>query len=52
MIPRILLSFLLICISLQVFPQKETYNWFFGNRAGIDFNSGYPVIRNDGRMLA
>jgi gliding motility-associated-like protein len=52
MIPRILLSFFLIFISLQVFPQKETYNWFFGNQAGIDFNSGYPVIRNDGRMLA
>jgi len=50
---RILFNlFLIVTVTLSGYAQKETYNWFFGNRAGIDFNSGYPVIRNDGRMLA
>ena len=47
-----ILGLLLCLVGTDGFGQKETYNWFFGTFAGIDFNSGYPVIRNDGAMYA
>ena len=39
---KILLLFLLFC-SAFVSAQKEANHWFFGNNAGVDFNSGSAV---------
>ncbi len=32
------------------FSQNEANIWYFGNHAGLDFNSGSPVILIDGQM--
>lgn len=32
--------------------QGEANNWYFGNKAGISFNSGVPVALTDGEMQA
>ncbi|MFT4741337.1 MAG: gliding motility-associated-like protein [Marivirga sp.] len=45
-----LLVFLLIASHLQA--QKEFNVWYFGDGAGIDFNSGTPVPLTDGKMKA
>ncbi|MFI5135234.1 MAG: hypothetical protein ACHQD9_05240, partial [Chitinophagales bacterium] len=42
----------LILFSLKVFSQKETNNWYFGNYAGLDFNSGSPVVLTNSAMSA
>ncbi len=44
----------LIFIIYTAFPQKETYNWYFGNSAGITFNpSGTaPSVISDGQLLS
>lgn len=39
---------LLICISS--FAQKEAGIWYFGDKAGLDFSSGSPVVLTDGQM--
>ena len=31
-----------------VFAQKEHYVWYFGDSAGVDFNSGSPVALTNG----
>jgi PKD repeat protein len=33
---------------INTYAQKEAANWYFGGGAGLDFNSGTPVIDNDG----
>ena len=35
--------FLLVLIPILAFSQKEAAFWYFGNFAGLDFNSGNPV---------
>lgn len=30
--------------------QREAANWYFGNNAGLDFNSGSPIILDDGQL--
>ena len=35
--------FLLVLIPFFAFSQKEAAFWYFGNLAGLDFNSGNPV---------
>jgi len=37
-------------IVLQGFSQKEANNWYFGNQAGVDFNSGSPIAFNGSAM--
>lgn len=39
----LVLMLFLMLISPQAFAQKEAANWFFGNTAGLNFNSGFPV---------
>ncbi len=34
----------------DAFPQKESYNWYFGRNAGITFINGPPEAVHDGRM--
>ncbi|MFD1292558.1 T9SS type B sorting domain-containing protein [Lutibacter holmesii] len=43
----ILLLFLLPTLS---FSQKEAAIWYFGQYAGLDFNSGVPVVLTDGQI--
>lgn len=38
----------LLISSIYALAQKETYIWYFGNHAGIDFNSGAPVGLSNG----
>jgi hypothetical protein len=52
--PKVIACLLLIlqCLAARHgFPQKEANNWYFGNQAGIDFNTGYPVVLNNSSML-
>ncbi|HIF15070.1 MAG TPA: T9SS type B sorting domain-containing protein, partial [Bacteroidetes bacterium] len=43
------LSILLLLTSISI-AQKEANIWYFGNGAGLDFNSGSPVALTDGVM--
>lgn len=45
--------FLLISLcfcNLIVQSQGETNIWYFGRNAGLDFNSGSPIVLNDGAL--
>ena len=48
------IRFLLITIAFFVaqssFGQREASRWYFGNAAGLDFNSGVPVALTDGQL--
>ena len=44
----VIISFWLL--TIHVSAQKEGNIWYFGNKAGLDFNSGAPVILTDGAM--
>jgi len=50
----LLISFVLYCqllfFSFSVFGQKEGHNWYFGNQAGITFNSGSAVAVTNSQM--
>ncbi|MFM9989568.1 PKD domain-containing protein, partial [Flavobacterium sp.] len=41
--------FLLLPI-IPAFSQNETNNWYFGENAGLSFNSGSPVALTDGQL--
>lgn len=43
----IVVSFFILNIG---FAQNEANVWYFGNNAGLDFNSGMPVALTDGQM--
>lgn len=45
---RLFLLFLLI--PIVSFAQKEANIWYFGVHAGLDFNSGNPVVLTDGQV--
>jgi len=38
-----ILTFLLASLSVFAFAQKQTYNWYFGNRVGLNFNQSPPL---------
>ena len=42
----------LIFLFSIIYGQKEANIWYFGNQAGLDFNSGSPVTLTDGAMFA
>jgi len=48
--PKYLLIFIVVinCFVLQA--QKEANIWYFGNKAGINFNNGIPVALTNGAM--
>ncbi|MCD4773116.1 MAG: gliding motility-associated C-terminal domain-containing protein [Bacteroidales bacterium] len=53
---KILIYFLLFFCTLsylQTFsqPNKRTNFWYFGENAGLDFNSGQPIITNYGQFF-
>jgi gliding motility-associated-like protein len=39
-----------IFFSIKVSAQRDAANWYFGNFAGLDFNSGVPVVIDDGAL--
>ncbi len=43
---------ILIVLLHQMFAysQKEAANWYFGNNAGLDFNSGIPISITSGKL--
>ena len=48
---RILLFALFFVAALQaVTAQREASRWYFGNEAGLDFNSGQPIAVTDGKL--
>jgi gliding motility-associated-like protein len=46
-----LLLFILLFLSIGCFAQGEANIWYFGNKAGLDFNSGSPVALTDSQMV-
>ena len=42
----------LFLLPLALYSQNETANWYFGNGAGLSFNSGIRTVLNDGAMIA
>ncbi len=49
-LPVLLLIFLFCFCADITFAQKQGNIWYFGNRAGLDFNSGAPVALTDGDL--
>ena len=47
---KFLILFLLFNLSL-VYAQREAGIWYFGNEAGLDFNSGSPVALTNGKLI-
>ncbi len=47
---KILLSILLFSLTITIYSQGEANIWYFGDGAGLDFNSGNPVAINDGAL--
>ena len=45
-----LLVFAILLLATPSFSQKEAANWYFGDRAGLDFNSGSPVSLTNGQL--
>ena len=45
-----LFFFALLFFATPSFSQKEAANWYFGERAGLDFNSGSPVALTNGEL--
>ena len=47
-----LLVFLSIAFATQnLLAQKESWNWYFGNNAGVNFSSGAPVALTNSALL-
>jgi gliding motility-associated-like protein len=45
-----IIYFLLFILTSSAYAQKEGAYWYFGNRAGLNFNSGQPVPIQDGKL--
>ena len=43
--------FIFLFLSIPTFGQKEAAIWYFGNNAGLDFNSGSPVALTNGKLV-
>jgi hypothetical protein len=41
----------LVLITNVVFSQGEANIWYFGENAGLDFNSGSPVALTNGQLV-
>ena len=48
---KIVFSLIFIFIVTTLFAQKEGNIWYFGDQAGIDFNSGTPVSISNGALF-
>lgn len=43
--------FALFLLTTPIFAQKEAAIWYFGNNAGLDFNSGSPISLTNGKLV-
>lgn len=47
-----ILILVLFCFNISfLYAQREAGIWYFGNEAGLDFNSGSPVALTDGKLI-
>ncbi len=47
---RTLLSLFILLTAIAIHAQNETNNWYFGNNAGLNFNSGTAVAASGGAL--
>ena len=47
---KIFLLISLLLIQMYVFSQHQADNWFFGNNAGLNFSTGFPVAITTGAL--
>ena len=47
---KILFILFLLIYASPAFAQKEAAIWYFGNTAGLDFNSGSPITLSNGQL--
>lgn len=45
-----LLILFLVCLGQLAYAQNESNIWYFGSYAGLDFNSGSPVVLSNSQM--
>ena len=45
---KVISTLVFLFIISFTFAQKEANVWYFGNKAGLDFNSGSAVVLEDG----
>ena len=38
-------------LSVNCLAQQQAANWYFGQNAGLDFNSGSPVALTNGQLV-
>lgn len=43
-------TIIFLFFNLNCFAQGEANFWYFGSNAGLDFNSGTPVVKTDGKL--
>ncbi|WP_317900234.1 T9SS type A sorting domain-containing protein [Aurantibacillus circumpalustris] len=43
---------ILACINFGVYGQKQNWIWYFGDKAGLDFSTGVPVVLTNGVMTS
>lgn len=43
---------LILMLGINLFGQKQTAHWYFGELAALDFNSGSPIPLNDSQMVS
>lgn len=49
---RTLLFTFFVALSVKGFAQREAANWYFGQNAGLTFNSGAPLPLLDGELVS
>ena len=47
---KLLCLIVILTTAIEGFSQREAAVWYFGNQAGLDFNSGIPQPLNDSRL--
>ncbi len=47
---RLLSILMLLLVAQGSLAQRQASRWYFGDKAGLDFNSGTPVALTDGRL--
>ncbi len=47
-----ILNLFIALLGTAAFAQGQTNRWYFGNKAGLDFSSGDPVVVFDGQLNA
>lgn len=51
-IPTFFLLFFFFLLLSSVYAQKQTYNWYFGKKVGLNFNQNPPQVLYNGGVNA